>query len=227
MTEFKRFLFRSLVAPLKLGARLFADHRIFGAHHIPPGPKIYAHNHISSLDTLWVLPVFPEPVHTVVGPAYHSRLAALALDYFEQINAMPDHRATVVDRAVAHLRHGEPVHIAPEGDLQVDGTLGRFYPGTAKIYRKHPVPIVPIAIVARDSVKRRVRCLDMTIEGRLYQGLFVFRGPYFVSVGQPFTPKLNEMADEKQDNKRIMQELKTRIQTLINDVRSSHSEATD
>ncbi len=226
MTGLKRFIFRSLVAPVRLYARTMLDLRILGAHHIPTGPKIYAHNHISSLDTVWVLPVFPEPVHTIIGPAYASKIGSRALDYLEQINAMPEHRAAVVDRAVHYLRMGEPVHTAPEGDLQEDGKLGRFYPGVAKIYRKERAPIIPMALVAPKKAMRRIRMFDMTVGERLYKGIFVLRGPFFVNTGEPFTPEVRDDIDEKQENERIMQELKARIQSLVDEVRNNYPEAT-
>lgn len=224
MTGLKRFLFRSLVVPLTIYARTVLRMHVLGAHRVPDGPKIYAHNHISSLDSLLVLPVLSEPAHTVIGPGFSSRLLRPVLNFFEQLNAMPENRATVVDRAVALLRRGEAVHVTPEGDIREDGSLGRFYPGVARIYRREPVPIVPMALVAPAKSLRRIRMLDLTVDERLYKGLFMLRGPFYVNVGEPFWPELRRDVDERLDNERIMNELKVRIQTLVEEVRAKYPE---
>ena len=73
---------------------LLMDMHVWGKEHIPPGPKIYATNHLTAMD-IFVCSVFTEPAHVIVGPAYKSWLATKVLDALEQINAMPEHRGTV------------------------------------------------------------------------------------------------------------------------------------
>ncbi len=206
-----------MVDAIKLYQWLFLDFRVWGRENIPPGPKIYVTNHITSCDPQWVLPVFTEPVHIIIGPGYQSKIMAIFFDYLENINAMPGHRKTVVDEAVKYLKKGECVYTAPEGDLQEPFQLGRFYPGVARIYRKSRAPIIPVALVApRYAMKEWP--VSMVAEGRVYRTVTVMRRPYRINVGKPFTPPVTDDGGPEEDQ-RIMDELKEQMRLLVEDVR--------
>lgn len=218
MNAFHRAAFRALTLGLRAYQRMFLEVEVRGRERIPRGPKIYVTNHVTSTDPYWVLPVFTEPVHVIIGPGYQSRVAAWVLDAFEQINAMPEHRGTVVDRAVQYLSRGESVYTAPEGDLQPVFKLGRFYPGVARIYRRSRVPMIPIGLHAPPEAMREYPRLDMMVDGRRYRTVFVLRGKYFIHVGEPFAPEVRHDVPEAEDNERIMDELKERIRGLIQQI---------
>ncbi len=220
VTGFKRFAYTSFVTMIRAYARVFLDMRVFGRMHIPPGPKIYAANHITSSDLYWMLAVCPEPIHVLIGPGYSSSLAARLFDYFEQINVMPAHRGQAVGKAVARLQRGGSVYVAPEGDIQTNQQLNRFYPGVARIYRRCPVPIVPIALCTRPQDMKAYPKLDINVEGRIYRGVFVFRGTYVVNIGKPFRPRIRTGLDEREDNERITVEIKQRIAALLHTART-------
>src|SRR3989304_8896434 len=116
MNGVKRAILYSCRSPIMVSRRLFLDLHVWGRENIPKGPKIYVTNHVTSTDPFWVLPEFIEPVHIVIGPGYKSRVIGKVLDAFEQINCMPAHRSTVVEKAVTFLKRGEAVYMAPEGD---------------------------------------------------------------------------------------------------------------
>ncbi len=224
MNRFHHVAFRTLTLGLRAYQRLFLDLHVSGRDRIPRGPKIYVTNHITSTDPYWVLPVFTEPVHVIIGPGYQSKLGALVLDAFEQINAMPEHRQSVVDKAVGYLQGGESIYTAPEGDIQPLFQLGRFYPGVARIYRRARVPIVPIALHAPQEAMREFPRLDMVVDGRRYRTVFVLRGKYFINVGEPFMPNVRTDRLEAEDNERIMDELKERVRGLVDEIgRLAHS----
>jgi len=215
----KRTLYRSMIGVLKIYQRLFLDFRVWGRELIPPGPKIYVTNHITSTDPNWVLPVFTEPVHVIIGPGYQSKVLALIFDFFEQINAMPDYRKTVVDAAVRYLQKGESIYTAPEGDIQEPFQLGHFYPGVARIYRRTRAPIIPIALVAPRSAMSEWP-MKIVVDGRVYRYIMVFRGPYCVNVGEPFYPDTTDDGGSEEDQ-RVMEEIKERIRLLVDDVRTN------
>lgn len=221
MNRGRRVLYSFFRSTIRCYQRLFLDLRVSGLERIPRGPKIYVQNHIASTDPYWVLPLLPDPVHVIVGPGYQSRLGGVVLDYMEQINAMPEHRATVVDKAVEYLRRGESVYTAPEGDLQPLFQLGRFYPGVAKMYRRFPTPIIPIALHAPPRALRACPWLDMNVDGRVYRSVNVLRGPFFVTIGEPFLPDLDLRADQRADDERIMTALRDRIAEIIDEIRRS------
>ena len=211
----KNLAYRSVIGLMRLYRDTFLDLHVTGRENIPPGPKIYATNHISSTDPYWVLPEFPEPVHVVIGPGYNSRVLAWVLDLFEQINARPEHRKSVVDRAAVYLERGESIYNAPEGDIQTPFTLGPFYPGLARIYRRTGAPIIPIALVAPQSALRAYPRFNIEVDGRLYRAIFVLRGSFAIRIGTPFMPDLANL-----DDLAITEQLRTRIQNLVDEVRA-------
>ncbi|RME41851.1 MAG: 1-acyl-sn-glycerol-3-phosphate acyltransferase [Planctomycetota bacterium] len=187
--------------------------------HIPSGPKIYVQNHITSTDPHWVLPLLPEPVHIIIGPGYQSPTVARLLDYLEQINALPEHRKTVVEQAVRYIQQGESIYTAPEGDIQPVMRLGRFFPGVARIYRRTGVPIVPIALHAPPERIRHWPRLDIRVADRVYECRMLLRGPFWVRIGRPLRPALRTDVDESDDNRRIMDEVKQTLADLLDEIR--------
>ena len=219
VNQSRRMIYGAFISAIRFYQRLFLDLRVWGRENIPPGPKIFAQNHIASTDPYWVLPLLPEPVHVIVGPGYQSKMLARLLDYLEQINAMPQHRHSVVDHAVKYLQRGESIYTAPEGDLQDTSRLGRFYPGVAKIYRRIQAPIIPIALFAPRRAMREFPRLDMVVQDRVYKCVAVLRGPFGVNIGEAFLPELRRSADEHDENQTIMDELKERMRHLIEEMR--------
>ncbi len=217
MNRVQRLFNSSFVGAIKIYQKLFLDLHVWGRERIPPGPKIYVTNHITSSDPQWVLPVFTEPVHVIIGPGYQSKILAWIFRRLEHINAMPEHRQTVVDDAVKYLKRGEPVYTAPEGDLNEPFNLGRFYPGVARIYRKSRVPIVPIALAAPRSAMKKWP-MKVVVDGRVYRTIMVMRGTYCINVGEPFRPEVTENGGAEEDQ-RIMDELKERMRVLVEDIR--------
>ena len=217
MNQAARIAFRTTACALRLYQRVFMDFHLYGRALIPPGPKIYVCNHITTTDPYWMLPAVAEPVHIVVGPAYHSKAAAWVLDRLGQINATPEHRSTAVAHAVDLLRRGESVLVAPEGDIQPTFQLGRFYPGAARMYRQTEVPIIPMALHAPRPNMWRCRWLDMQVEGRTYRGLLAMQGLYCINIGEPMFPPVSDTGGPDEDAA-IMDAIKSRIRSLIDDI---------
>jgi 1-acyl-sn-glycerol-3-phosphate acyltransferase len=215
---FRAALFHLYAFTIKAYQRLFLDLHVWGRENIPSGPKIYVSNHITSTDAFWVLPIFPERVHIVIGPTYHWRFMARLHDAYEQISAVPADRKTVVPKAVRFLRQGGAVWITPEGDLYEVFRLGRFYPGAARIYLQIQVPIVPIGLIAPKHHIRRYPCLDMVVEGRVYPMKPLLRGTYCINVGEPLWPEIPQGNPEKQIEL-ITSLIKERIRSLMEEVR--------
>ena len=218
MNGVKRAFLYSLRYPIMAYRRLFLDLHVWGRENIPKGPKIYVTNHITSTDPYWVLPEFTEPVHIVVGPTYKWPLIGKVLDAFEQINCMPAHRKTVVEKAVTYLQRGEAVYMAPEGDLQEMFELGRFYDGVARMYRRVQAPIVPIALAAPKHAMRDYPRFDLIVEGRVYRMVAVLKGTYCINIGKPLQPKLPDGSPDEQEEY-VTTLLKERIRELVQEVR--------
>ncbi len=219
----KRFWYRAFQGAIRCYQRVFWEFHVCGRDRIPSGPKIFVSNHITSVDQYWIMLALPDPLHMIVGPGFANPLVARVLDYFEQINAMPDRRRQVVDSACRYLEMGESIYITPEGDLQPPFELGFFHTGVAKIYRKSRAAIVPVALaVPRDRIRRHFRW-DLRVGDRIYPTAMVWRGPVCVNIGEPFRPAFRGDLTERDDDQRITDEVKARIQRLADEARTSHS----
>ena len=216
----KRAFYQSFVLAIRAYQRVFLDFHVWGSEHIPAGPKIFAINHISVLDGLYLLPILPMATHFVIGPPFTFAPLRLLLQTYGHINALPNRRAGVVDESVGWLRRGESILIAPEGDHQEPPTLGRFYPGVARIYRRCPVPIVPIALCAPKRYLREYPFPTM-IDGHVHTCVAALRGPFLVNIGEPMMPELPEEGDEKVTEKLVLHSVRDRIADLVDDARCS------
>lgn len=216
MNPVQTTIYKSIVLALKLYRWLFLDCRVWGRENIPQGPKIYAANHITSHEIL-LATVFPEPVHLVVGPACKFRLVAWLCKHLQQINAMPEHRKTVVPEAVKYLQRGESVFLNPEGDFQEPFQMGAFYPGIARMYRETRAAIVPIAVLAPASSLRKW-ATTIEVDGRVYRTVVVRRGPYCIHIGEPFFPECSAETPEEQDAE-ILKQISCRIEELVEETR--------
>lgn len=214
-SQITRSLYRSLAVLLRMGSRCAWDFRSCGTHGIPPGPKIFVGNHVASVDPYWVMMAVPEFLHFVVGPPFGIRWLAPILRTFEQINAMPQHRKTVVTDACEYLAKGESVYIAPEGDVQPPFQLGHFYTGMAKIYRESGVPIIPVAMAVSPGQIRRHPRWDMVVEGRTFEARMVWRGKIRVMIGEAMTPPLNDDKGRDEGNRCVTEEVRARIDVML------------
>ena len=211
----KQFLYHSFVGLIRTYSRFAWDFRVSGSVRVPLGPKIYVANHISSVDPYWVMMAVPEFLHFVIGPPFGIRWLAPVFRSFEQINAMPQHRKTTVSQACHYLALGESVYIAPEGDVQPPFQLGHFYSGLSKIHRRSLAPIVPLAMAVSPGSIRRHPKWDMKVDGRTYEARIVWRGKVRVMAGEALTPGLRHDVDEEEDDRRITEEVRASIATML------------
>jgi len=203
---------------VKLYQRLFIETYVWGHGSIPPGPKIYTINHISSHDGLRIAPFIAEPVHYIIGPGYQTRLGSRLLNAMESINAFTPNPGEVVEQAVAYLKKGEPIAIAPEGNIQESFSLGRFMPGVARIYLASGVPIIPIAILVPKRCLRERPKKSEVINGHLFRMVNVIRGPFCINFGEPWSPEYAGLSEAKKIVL-ITRELRDRIASLVEDMR--------
>lgn len=210
-------VYRVIRFAFKLRLSLAFDFVSWGEEHIPEGPKLFCSNHFSSSDPFFAMALLREPVHMVIGTAYGFPVVPFFLDRGEQINAYGEHRKTVVAEAVKYLKKGESVYIFPEGDLNDQTELRKFYHGLARIYLTYPVPIVPIGLVApRRNVREKEKLLGETFNHRLV----VTSKNYYANVGKPLRyPELECMEDRARAEAELTADVRARIAELIRDIK--------
>ncbi len=124
-----------------------------GLEHIPAeGPALLVCNHVSFVDALVIMAACPRPIRFVMD---HRIFKVPVLNFvFRTSGAIPiapeKEDAALKERAFAQvaeaLAAGELVGIFPEGGITANGEIGPFRPGTARILRDTPVPVVPLAL---------------------------------------------------------------------------------
>ena len=141
---------------LRLGYKMllgcFSRTKTVGAERIPEGPCLFAPNHQSVLDGLYLASLmdgkrFKETYFYTISKFIDGTITG---HFARHHNLIPmelngDLRASLalLERA---LKEGKSVVIFPEGTRSMDGTLGEFHPTFARLAQAAGAPIVPVAI---------------------------------------------------------------------------------
>jgi 1-acyl-sn-glycerol-3-phosphate acyltransferase len=128
-----------------------------GAEHIPDrGPAILAANHRSFLDPFVIGALARRPVYYMAKRELFER--PLQARLLSALGAFPVDRGTgdeqAMDTARALLDRGECVVIFPEGTRIRRGPLAAPRRGAARLALQTGAPVVPVAVIGTDRVRR-------------------------------------------------------------------------
>jgi len=134
-----------------------------GEENIPPeGAAIFASNHLSFSDSIFlplVLPrriTFPAKLEYFTGRGVKGRLTAA---FFKGVGQIPMDRSgghasmSALTSGLKVLRRGELFGIYPEGTRSPDGRLYRGKTGVARMALEAGVPVVPVAMIGTDKAQ--------------------------------------------------------------------------
>ena len=129
-----------------------------GREHIPKrGPVIIASNHRSFLDPFVIACMARRPMYYVAKKEIfqYNRLLAWALG---ALGAFPVDRgggdAAFIDTAKAILARSDIVLIFPEGTRTRPGALGKPKRGVGRLALETGVPVVPVAVIGTEAIRR-------------------------------------------------------------------------
>lgn len=128
-----------------------------GREHIPAeGPVIIAANHRSFLDPFVIATMARRPMYYVAKKElFSSRLQSWVLN---ALGAFPVDRGAadgdMIETAKAILTRGDIVLIFPEGTRIRPGSLGRPKRGVGRLALESGAPVVPVAVIGTEAVRR-------------------------------------------------------------------------
>lgn len=164
------WIVRALLTPFFL---LYLRMQRLGREHIPSsGPAIVAANHRSFLDPFVIATMARRPMYYVAKKElFERRWQAWILN---ALGAFPVDRGAadteMLETARAILARGDIVLIFPEGTRIRPGSLGRPRRGVGRLALETGAPVVPVAVLGTEAVRRgwRIRPHKVRIRaGRL------------------------------------------------------------
>jgi 1-acyl-sn-glycerol-3-phosphate acyltransferase len=173
------------------------DIHLAGFERLPAdGPAILCPNHISFLDSAFLMLCVPRNISFVGKAEYMKSWKTKYL--FPVMGMIPIDRsggskaAAALEAAVAVLRRGELFGIFPEGTRSRDGRLHKGRTGAARLAVEVGAPIYPVGIVGTD----RIQPPDAKLPK--------FGGSCSITVGRPIKPARYAAAPERHRALRAM-----------------------
>jgi glycerol-3-phosphate dehydrogenase (NAD(P)+) len=156
-----------------------------GRENIPDsGPVIFASNHRSFLDPFIIGVLSRRPIYYVAkSEIFKNPLVAW---FVSSLGAFPVRRGAgdpdMLETAKAILARGDCVLIFPEGTRTRPGSLGRPKRGVGRLALETGAPVVPVALIGTEAVRKGWRIRPKKVRAR---------------IGRPLTfPKLGEVSPQ-------------------------------
>jgi 1-acyl-sn-glycerol-3-phosphate acyltransferase len=138
--------------------RLLWRPEVEGLEHVPgSGPALIAPNHISFIDSIFLLALMPRRILAVGKAEYMDSWKTRYL--FPAMGMIPLDRTggsaseAALAQATASLERGDLFLIFPEGTRSRDGYLHRGRTGVARLALRTGAPIVPVGIRGTDAIQ--------------------------------------------------------------------------
>src|SRR5829696_1195056 len=127
-----------------------------GREHVPDGPVIIASNHRSFLDPFVIATIARRPLYYVAKEElFRNRLTGWLLN---NLGAFPVRRGEgdgdMIETAKAILARGDAVLIFAEGTRIRPGALGRPRRGVGRLALETGAPVVPVAVIGTEAVRK-------------------------------------------------------------------------
>ncbi len=134
-----------------------------GTDNIPPhGPAIFASNHLSFSDSIFLPLVVPRRVTFLAKADYFTGAGLkgrLTAAFFKGVGQLPVDRSggqaseAALNSGLKVLRRGELLGLYPEGTRSPDGRLYKGKTGMARMALEAGVPVIPVAMIGTDKAQ--------------------------------------------------------------------------
>lgn len=160
LTGTQDLMYWSSMNAVKIGLRIAGVRvRTEGLGNIPPGPCIFAANHVSYIDPLAFVPCIPRRVSVALKKELY-RIPILGygmlLARFVSVDrASREGALNSIKTTVRYLKQGLSFAVYPEGTRSPDGRLLPFKKGAFVMAIQTGVPIVPVSIRGAQKLLRK------------------------------------------------------------------------
>ncbi len=205
---FRQTLYHFGQIAMRIYAGTLLDTVVWYDSPLPPGPKILAANHPTTLDPFLLLTITREEVSILVTefcfalPLFGRYLRGAGHIPVAHHNGRP-----AFDEAVHRLNDGHSVGIFPEGALSpIEGGVCRAHTGVARLALTAHVPVIPVGIALQ---RERIHFRDTRAGDEMMTARWVFGGKYTLTVGEPLylDGDVNDRAGVRAATDRIMQRI--------------------
>jgi 1-acyl-sn-glycerol-3-phosphate acyltransferase len=168
---------------IKSYARLMLKLDIHWQVSLPAGPVLFAANHPSTTDPIFIHLISSRPMSVMVASKVFSiPVLGPYMRKLQQICVTPGQGAQVLEEARQTLKSGRSVTIFPEGLISPADGFHAPRSGVARLALESGVPVVPIGIYLNEKGCKRI---PTTLEGQADVVTWYLRGPYAVTIGKP------------------------------------------
>lgn len=205
---FSAMLYKAGEILIKSYAKLMLKMDIRRQTELPDGPVLYAANHPSTTDPIFIHLVSPQPISVMItSKVFSIPVLGAYMRRMQQISVVPGQGERVLEEARQALEKGRSVMIFPEGLISPPGEFHTPRSGVARLALKTGVPVVPLGISLREENCKRV---PTTLEGEPDIITWYLRGPYAVTVGKPlwFSGDANDKPLVKTIAETVMQHIR-------------------
>jgi 1-acyl-sn-glycerol-3-phosphate acyltransferase len=194
---------------IKSYARLMLKLDIHSQVSLPTGPVLFAANHPSTTDPIFIHLISSRPMSVMVASKVFSiPVLGPYMRKLQQICVTPGKGAQVLEEARQTLKAGRSVTIFPEGLISPADGFHTPRSGVARLALESGVPVVPIGIYLNEKGCKRI---PTTLEGEPDVVTWYLRGPYAVTIGKPlwFSGDANDQLLVKTIAESIMENIRS------------------
>jgi len=205
-------LFNASQMMLKAYARLMLNLDIRRHTDLPKGPVLFAANHPSTTDPIFMHLISPQPISVMIAAKVFSiPVLGAYMRKMQQIPVIPGQGEQVLEEARQTLESGRSVMIFPEGLISPADGFHAPRSGVARLALQTGVPVVPLGIYLFEQNCKRV---PTTLEGEPDLITWYLRGPYAVTIGKPlwFSGDANDKPLVKTIAENVMQNIRALAQ---------------
>jgi len=181
LENFLYFIGRSIA---RIYTKIDLKKQIKTKQKLPQGAKIFAVNHPSTLDPLYVMSSIKEPVHALLTVDVFKIFGLSKLiTWAGHVAVGPCYKFQALNRAIALLKKDRSILIFPEGTVSKNSQkVEKLKTGAVRMALATGVPIIPVGICV-DSAK--IKKFTIKIKNKENQFYWYRRGAYIINYGQP------------------------------------------